>query len=322
MKKMNLTGSGGRWLVFSNGVLGHTLYALPALQALKDMYPGAYVNLIADNASAELVAASSLVDKVTIFDRKKDSFWRQLEIVKMLRRDKYDVSIHFRSGVRNEQLAFLGGVKERYGNKLKGSLQFVNHICSDVSDVHVLKKRENFIRQVLGTDVILSPPSMHHDPEGTAEAEKALRVNGLEVGKFVVLHPAGKTFGGMKWSLEHWAGVVEKVAKHTPVVVVCADFERDEVSSAVNGDNVFHLSGSVGFLSELIYRCGWFLGNDSAPAHLADAWKRPRVLIYPDGDKEYTKWSPLYLENCTVIRKYEFMDQGLDEPLEWLFAQC
>ncbi len=321
MKQMRLTGPGGKWLVFSNGVLGHTLYVLPALKALKDRYPQAYINMVVDSASAELVAASPLVDEVTVFNRKKDSLVRQWQIVKGWRKEKYDVSIHFRSGVRNEQLAFLASVKNRFGHKLKGSLQFVNNICFDVNDVHVLKKRSCMISQVLGEDVDLKAPEIHHDDIGADQVEKLLKDTGLSKGKYLVLHPAGKTFGGMNWSLERWACVAADVAKLIPVVVVCAPFERDAVSKAINGKNIFHFSGTVGFLSELIRRSGYFLGNDSAPAHIADAWRRPRVVVYPDAEKECIKWAPLHTKNCRVVPKKKFLDNCFDEHLDWLLTQ-
>ncbi|WP_320169077.1 glycosyltransferase family 9 protein [Maridesulfovibrio sp.] len=320
MEKLVLSGSGGKWLLFSNGVLGHTLYVLAAVKKLKEIYPDAFVTMVVDKGSAELVRANPLIDKVSIFDRKLDPLARQWELIREWRREKYDVSIHFRSGVRNELLAMLSGVKMRSGNNLKGSFQFLNRIFQDKKGVHVLENRSFFMSNVLGREVALSEPELHHDPEARKEVAASLKECGIEPGSYVVLHPAGKTSGGLKWSLEHWAGVAAKVAASRPVVVVCAPFEREKVREAISGQNIFHLEGSTAFLSELIAGCGWFMGNDSSPGHMAAIWQKPRVVVYSNGPDEFIKWSPLYPEQCRVVLKEEFVADGLDESLEWLFS--
>lgn len=321
MKAMKLSGAGGRWLIFSNGVLGHTLYVLSAIKELKKIYPGAFVTMVVDKGSAELVRDNPLIDKVSVFNRKEDSLSRQWELVKEWRRDRYDISIHFRSGVRNELLAFLAGVRSRNGNKLKGSFQFLNNIFQDRKGVHVLENRGFFMSNVLGREITLAPPELHHDQQAQSEVGAVLAENGIEPGEYVVLHPAGKTSGGLLWSLEHWAETASRVAARYPVVVVCAPFEREKVMEVINGDNIHHLGGSAAFLSEIISASRWFMGNDSSPGHMAAIWRKPRVVVYSNGPAEYVKWSPLFPDQCRVVLKEEFVANGLDEPLEWLFAQ-
>ncbi len=308
-------------MIISNGILGHSLMVLAAIKVIKDLYPDSYITMVVDDGSAELVRASPMIDKVCVFNRKTDSLLRQWELIKEWRRDKYDASIHFRSGVRNELLAFLGGAKARIGNKLKGSFQFLNHVGTDIKGVHVLEMRSHFMSFVLDQKVEVDPPVLHHDPQAEAEVEQVLSQNGLEPGKYIVLHPAGKTSGGLGWSLEHWAAEVAKIAKVLPIVVVCAPFEREAVKKAFKGDNIFHLGGSVAFLSEVISQAGWFMGNDSSPAHMAAIWGKPRVIVYSNGPEEFVKWSPLHPEECRVVLKEEFVEKGLAEPLEWLFMQ-
>ncbi|SDK91526.1 heptosyltransferase-3 [Maridesulfovibrio ferrireducens] len=322
MKKVKFSCKDGRWLIISNGILGHTLLVLSALKVIKNIYPDSYITMVVDDGSAELVRANPMINKVCIFNRKKDSLYRQWELIKEWRKDKYDVSVHFRSGVRNEILAFLGGVKARIGNKLKGSFQFLNHIGMDINGVHVLEKRSHFMSFVLDQKVELAPPVLHRDPQARADVAKVLAEKGIEPGKYVVLHPAGKTSGGLKWSLDYWAAEVAKIPVEYPIVVVCAPFERELVQEAIKGENVFHLEGSVAFLSEIIAECCWFVGNDSSPGHMAAIWGKSRVIAYNSSSpEEFVKWSPFHPEGCRVVTKEEFIEKGLGEPLNWLFKQ-
>ncbi len=321
MNRIKLSGTDGRWLIISNGILGHSLMVLAAVKVIKDIYPDSYITMVVDDCSAELVRANPMVDKVCIFNRKTDSLSRQWELIKEWRRDKYDASIHFRSGVRNELLAFLGGAKARIGNNLKGSFQFLNHIGTDIKGVHVLEMRSHFMSFALDQKVKVDPPVLHHDHQAETEVAQVLSENGLEPGKYIVLHPAGKTSGGLRWSLDLWAAEVAKLSKERPIVVVCAPFERETVKKVFKGDNIFHLGGSAAFLSEIISQAGWFMGNDSSPAHMAAIWGRPRVVVYSNGPEEFVKWSPLHPAGCKVVLKDEFAEKGLNEPLEWLFSQ-
>ncbi len=321
MPSLNLSPSGSKWLVFSNGVLGHSIIVLSALEQIKKLYPQARITMVVDRTSAELLRVHPLVDQIDIFDKKQDSFRRQMQLVQQWRKQKYDISLHFRSGVRNELLAFLSGVPFRAGQKLKGSFQFINHICDDIDGVHVLKKRGHFLSRALGHAIHLDPPVLFPDHEAAQRVEAELASHGLEVGKYVVLHPAGKTSNGLQWSLQLWAKAVAKISKKYPVVVVCAPFERQTVQAAIYGENIIHLGADAAYLSEIIARCGWFLGNDSAPAHIAGCWHKPRIVVYPNNTKAQIKWGPFYPETCHIVDRADFESKGLDDALDWLFAQ-
>eukprot|EP00828_Plagiopyla_frontata_P020573 TRINITY_DN2633_c0_g3_i1.p1 TRINITY_DN2633_c0_g3~~TRINITY_DN2633_c0_g3_i1.p1 ORF type:complete len:378 (-),score=159.21 TRINITY_DN2633_c0_g3_i1:4-1137(-) len=109
-----------RFLIFNNGMIGNTLFNMPAAAWLKREYPGCFVGMVVDRVGMELAGDDPNVDSFHVFNKKKDSLAVQFRLALALRRERYDVSLHLRKGVRNELLARLAGVKLRAGYRLKG----------------------------------------------------------------------------------------------------------------------------------------------------------------------------------------------------------
>jgi heptosyltransferase-3 len=97
--------------------------------------------------------------------------------------------------------------------------------------------------------------------------------------EFLVIHAAAGTTGEKNWSRRKWRELVSYIVDHydTRVIEIGLEpvigFEHSRFSS---------LCGQLSLMetAELIRRSTFFLGVDSGPAHMANAWRRPALLLF------------------------------------------
>lgn len=302
-----MTGHPNRFLLFNNGMIGNTLFNMPVASWLKGAYPGCFVGMVVDRAGLDLVGSDPGVDSFHLFNKKRDSLTDQFRLVRALRRERYDVSLHLRRGVRNEVLARLAGVGLRAGYTLRGSWQHLHVRVDEDMTVPRLHSRAQLVAAALGRPVVLERPRLHPVPAAEAEVRELLAGAGAQPGAYLVVHPTGDSQGGMGWSLHVWSGAVAEISQRMPVFVICMPGERPDVERSIpQGESVHYYTGSIAATAELIRRAGAFAGNDSGPAHLACAWNTPRLVVYLDNEANFAKWRPASDEGGAVMFRSGF----------------
>jgi len=305
-----------RFLIFNNGMIGNTLFNMPAAAWLKREFPGCFVGMVVDRVGLELVRNDPNVDSFHTFNKKKDSLGQQFRLIMALRREKYDVSLHLRKGVRNEVLARFAGVKLRAGYNLKGSPQHLHVKLDEDAAVHRLVSRAILMEAVFDSSVELDRPQLHPDAEAEAELDVFLAESGSERGEYYVLHPTGFSQGGLGWSLAAYGEAVKQLSKTAPVFVICMPGEKPDVEKGIpSSGRVHYYTGSVATTSALIRGAKVFIGNDSGPAHMACAWNVPRLVVYLDSDANYAKWQPIDMTGCAVMLQPDLASDAVIEAV-------
>ena len=301
-----------RWLIFSNGMIGNTLLNEPVVRYIRETWPESMVDMVVDRPGFELLQSSPHVGEFFQFGKKKASLLDQWKLIRAWRKKKYDVSLHLRTGVRNEFLAMLAGVRLRAGFPLKGSPSYLNLVLSAPEEIHRLENRRMALEQTVGHEVRLKLPILYPTPAASDEAKAFLRDQSTGPGEYVIIHPTGNTCYGLEWTLGQWAEVVLNIAKDRHVVVVCMPDEQAACEKLIpQNERIHYYTGSVTVTSELIRLAGWFLGNDSGPGHMAAAWQKPRLVVYADQGLNYVRWHPLDTVNCRVLFREGFSAEAV-----------
>ncbi len=308
-----------RFLIFNNGMIGNTLFNMPAAAWLKKEYPGCFVGMVVERVGLELVSNDPNVDSFHTFNKKKDGLGAQFRLVMALRREKYDVSLHLRKGVRNEVIARLAGASLRAGFRLKGSPQHL-HIKMDENDsVHRLESRAEFLEAVFDTKVQLERPRLAASADAQQELDELLQKHQIKHNSYFVLHPTGDSQRGIQWTLEQYAKAVADLSPIAPVFIICMPNEQAEVEKSIpSNPNVHYYTGSIATTAALIANASVFIGNDSGPAHMACAMETPRVLVYLANPINFAKWAPADMANCKVIFSDVFSGQAVIDAVNEL----
>ncbi len=282
----------------------------PIFSSLKNFYPDAQVDVVFNKLGYELYSLEENIDNIFIFNRKKDSFIKQLQLVLKFRKEKYNFSLHLRSGVRNEMLAYFGGVKKRFGRKLKGSWQFLNNYVEKIPRQHAKDEYKEFLKVAFDKTVNFNP-SLPENELAKQEVQSFLIDKKINKN-FLVVHPFGDTISEENWQKDIFKKIINQV--QMPIFILG---RKTEILNFLfsNNPNVTTLSDQhIGFVSELIKRADFFVGNDSGLFHIAECHKVRSFVFYQKNKDNFVKWSPIEKRSKSYFVQ-DFQEKDLVEVI-------
>ncbi len=284
-------------LVFRNGDIGNTAVSEPFFRELKRLFPNTTVHAVFDSIGSVLMEDNPYIDKIFTFNKNKDSLSRKVELIKIFRKNNYLFSFHLKSGITNELVAFLSGIKYRIGFPLKGSFQFINYKVIKTNEIKHHLENGNYLLSIFNQPLTALIPKLYSSEKSEKLFKDFLREKDLEERKYIVLHPAGKTMKKGNWSVSYYSNLIKLLIKkyNLPIVVIGIPPELEEVKNILGKDEnvIYYFEDNIKIKSELIKKAKYFLGNDSGPFHIAESWQIPSVVLYKKDDDNFKRWYPL-----------------------------
>jgi ADP-heptose:LPS heptosyltransferase len=104
-------------MVLDLGFLGDTVHLLPALWMVRQAYPQAQLHVAVASHITSLMSCAPWVDRVWGYMRypRHATLRENLDMVRRLRREKFDVLINLNGSDRSSWLTFFSGARERLG---------------------------------------------------------------------------------------------------------------------------------------------------------------------------------------------------------------
>jgi lipopolysaccharide heptosyltransferase II len=290
-------------LVIRTAYIGDVVLATPMLRPLKERFPGASLSFLTSRASAPLLEHNPWVDEILAHD----PFWfyprpggarqglaEHRAFMRGLRGRRWDLIIEARGDIR-EILMFVRPLRARYkvSYGVGGGDFLLSHVVPHPEVNHRVRYHLDMAR-FLGADVD------EHDLDWgvylTTEEQEAVEAVLERAGvarPFCAAHP-GSRVPLKRWPAERYARAFDLVAERTglPVVLLGAPDEREQVravAAAMRTPSV-DLSGALSLrqLAGVLERAALFVGNDSAPMHLAAAADTPQVALFGPSKPDQT----------------------------------
>ena len=293
-------------LVIAEGQIGDLLLLTPVFRAIKLSFPDATVSLIAierrpftETASGTLVesrdhflSGSPYLSSVHIVRRdllrSLKGFARiraEWEILRFVRREKFDTIISAFPDDRFSLMAFFSGAKTRVGEshsafslsytakpaRRKGEGSILEYFCelAELAGCRVVSRQTEFV-----------PSSADEE-----WAEGFLKASGFQAGRFLLIHP-GATGDYKIWPPERFAELMQRLSGKAalPFLLCGGPRERElvaEVSEKLPPMQVqVHLETRIGRFASLAKRAALVISNDSGPRHVAVAVGAPSLAIF------------------------------------------
>ncbi|MGE3961555.1 MAG: glycosyltransferase family 9 protein [Dehalococcoidia bacterium] len=268
-----------RIAVLRAGGLGDFVFALPALESLREAYPGARITLLTGPAQANLVA-------------ERPGPWDRLEVVPPFRGVREDEAPHaesveaFLARMRAEQfdLAVQMHGGGRHSNHLVRMLDARTTVGCRTPDAPRLDRELPHVylhaEAIRWLEVVALVGGRFRSPAPRLTVTAADRRRAAEVlpptgTPEVTIHPgAGST--RRRWPVERFAQLGDELARDGYRVLIVGGAQDIEltagVAAAMRGTKV-DLGGrlSLSALVGLFARIALHVGNDSGPAHIARA---------------------------------------------------
>ena len=307
-----------RVLLIKPSALGDVVHTLPVLVKLRARYPRARIDWLITPENAEVVRYHPALSNVLLFARrdfsKRGRRWRAflsfVDLLKQIRRAKYELVIDMHGQVRSAFFTLISGARVRIGfdrpikrgvtisaeHDLKnvpnhgwrgareGSwIAYTHRIPIPTLDVHAID-RYLWVAPLLGLDD--NPPDLtiHLSPEASDRVNRLLEEHDVPASKPLVVLVPGTIWETKHWTIEGFAGVARQFLQDG-FAVALAGTKRDQqrcrqISAAAPG--TCDLSGKTtpADLAALIRRAEVAVTNDSGSMHVAASLGKPMVSVF------------------------------------------
>lgn len=292
--------------------LGDLLLAVPALRALRTRYPKAEVTLIGLPWAAEFVRRfSRYVDRFVVFpgfpgiaevDYEPE---RSRRFLVAQRAQGYDLVIQMHgSGEASNPFALSLGGRVTVGyftgtppEELAPSAPYPDNAPEVLRNLGLAR-----LAGCHRLDARLEFPILAGD-----RAEANALLGGITEDKPIIGIHAGAKAPARRWSAERFAALADALIERFDATILLTGSAADgEITRAVGGymrHAPVDLSGrtSLGGLAAVIERMHLLIGNDSGPAHLAEAVGTPSITLF--GPTDPRRWAPLDQKSHRIMRR-------------------
>lgn len=297
--------------------LGDLLVAVPALRAIRAGYPDAEITLIGlPWASSFATRFGAYLDRFVAFpgaagiDEADYYAARTAAFLEHERVYGYDLVVQLHGSGRTSNafcLALGGHATAGYFDPTLGlpeGMTFAAPYPADGSEV----LRNLGIARLLGCPTDEPGASALEFPL-TAEDHTAadeLLAGLSHGGPLIAIHPGARA-PARRWPAKRFAHVADELVRRLGARIVLTGGPGEEETARVVAEGMraglpLNLAGktTIGSLAAVLARLDLFVGNDTGPAHLAEAVGTPTVRIFGPADPR--RWGPLDQTRHRVVR--------------------
>ncbi len=289
-------------LIVKLSAIGDVIHTLPALNAIRRVYPGARITWLVEEAAQDLVKDHPALDRVMVSKRKR--WLKRLRsrlflsatkevygFIKELRDTHYDMILDFQALLKSGLLITLARGKRKIGfgkglEHMEYSYLFLNERVPAVSMEHHALIRGLMLLNALGIptpEVEYKLAVSDHDRQ---QVDDLLQLYGLENSeRFVVINPVAK-WESKLWPNRKFAQLADRIiAQYDAGVVFTGSFEdRPTIHQIKEGMSAqaanFAGETTLKMLAALYTKADLVISTDTGPMHLAVAVGTPVVALF------------------------------------------
>lgn len=284
-----------RLLIIKPSSLGDVIHGLLVAQVIRQQNPETHITWVAAGAYAPLVSASTVVDKVLIFERHAGlGAFRKL--VAEIRRTHFDYVLDFQGLARSAAMTFLSRAKHKFGrsDSREGSRFFYDKKAPlpAMAHPHAVDILLAFL-PLMGLKKNAVSPLVFRLPQPPFRLPQ-------DFGRSLLVFPESRR---PEKCWPHFAALVSQIAAAQPKRSILWCGSADIKSSAPKAQNVINLAGQTQMtdIVWLIAHGGCVLANDSGPMHIAAASGKPVCALFgPTAPESYGPY-PLSHPNHLVL---------------------
>jgi 3-deoxy-D-manno-octulosonic-acid transferase len=284
-------------LIVRLSAIGDVIHALPVAFAIKEKFPNAELNWLAEDRVVGLISLNPYVDKIIVMPRKqwqeiaKKNKWQALKAVvsflKGLRNYNFDLVLDLHGFFKSALPVGMTKAPLRYGNAgaAEGSILFYNRKIKIPSQLtHKIDRYLYMTKAALGVSNEQVRFAIEPSSSDKVKVTKLLEEYSLRDRKFVVINPY-TTWKTKDWIVERYRELAGRIKKELDYEAVFTGDpgNRKGIDTILETSSVpvSNLAGltNLGELAELYKRAELFIGGDTGPMHLAVAVGLPVVVI-------------------------------------------
>ncbi|NGX37777.1 MAG: Lipopolysaccharide core heptosyltransferase RfaQ [Chlamydiae bacterium] len=287
--------------------LGDVLLAAPVFTNLKASFPDSQIDAYIWKEAKPMLDGHPAISNFILHDRKWKEFsffkryWNELQLLRQIRAEGYDLVINLTEGDRGALAAFASGAIERVGVDPSGKWKrkiFTQLVKPCPNPRHTVERDLDALRKIGIYPRQQMRDLFFHVPDVATERAKQL------VGDepFVIIHAAARwRFKCLPKPL--MAAVIDQLGER--IVLTGAPSEREFVQEIADlaTPEVLNLAGKTSLkeMGALMQMSKGMITVDSVALHMASALKVPVVALF--GPTSEQNWGPWMHPRSTIITK-------------------
>src|SRR5262245_45103319 len=310
-------------MVRATNWLGDAVMSLPAIRAIRGVFPHAHLAVVARPWVADLYAREKSIDRVIPY-ASPSGLGARREFAARLRAERLDCAILLQNAFDAALMAWMAGIPERIGYRRDARGWLLTRAIAAPEPGEIPRHERFYYLELLRRAGLIEriPAVEEIRLDGADEArdagEERLRTLGVS-GPVVGISPGAAYGNAKRWLPERFAEAAARLGMQVVVFgsaaerALCAEVAAGLARGKVQGLN---LAGETN-LREFIDRaaaCRVFLTNDSGAMHVASALGVPTVTVFgatdetgtgPTGPlarivREHVECAPCLLRECPI----------------------
>ncbi|QAR33569.1 lipopolysaccharide heptosyltransferase family protein [Geovibrio thiophilus] len=275
---------------------------------IKKIYPDSEIDFLTFQANKPVLENSQYLRNIITTDRKS-GLKGFLKSIIQIRRNRYDAVLDFMNNPRTALMSFFSGAEKTVGYATSRRKRFYNTLAPRLggrpgeTKLSLLAPFINDFRPENHN----TRPELFTSDSADIKAAEVLHSFGIKDSDFIVTMSPTHKRDTRRWKIRHFmdTAVFLTGKYNAKVILTYGPGEKEYILNNVPmmPENVFLMPQlSLGEFTALIKRAKLHIGNDSAPHHIATAFKIPTFIIIGSSHTSWVFNSP----------EHTYITKGLD----------
>lgn len=301
-------------LIIQYKPFGDILLNTAYLPKLREKFPDAQIDFVIQKPYLTILEDNPYLDNLIIMKKVKQEipkFKERLRIIKLVRKEKYDLVIDQLRGTGSAQIVMFSGARYRIGWKLK-RYNWLYNLSEPRKNIRYYGLLKFDVLKALGITENNEDTFYHIKDTSQAKIDEWLQEINLLDKDFIVVSPCSPVIY-KQWSLDLYAESLDRITKelNLTVVLLWGPNELDAVeyiADKMKEKALIAVKTNFNEAAALLKRSRLFFGNDGGINHLAIAVKTPSVAIFgPHSNPK--KWQANHKKTHTYLRNWDCKDR-------------
>jgi len=265
-------------LIIKLRAIGDVLLSTPVVENLKKEYPHLEIDFLTEKFAAEVLTDNPWITNIIPFSKKTQS---SFELIRLVRKRKYDVVIDLFGNPRTALITRLSGAKYRIGFPFRGrAYAYTDYVNPRGGEVHNVEFNLDVLKH-FEIPITSRHPFFPLSNKEIQFADDFFSHNKLS-GKMIIGINASGGWYTKKWPLPSFAKLIDTISSHGQYefVLFWGPGEYDDaVMIQKNVKAATHLipKTTLKEMGALLQRCSYLISNDSGPMHIAASLDVPTL---------------------------------------------
>ncbi|KPK39763.1 MAG: hypothetical protein AMJ78_07995, partial [Omnitrophica WOR_2 bacterium SM23_29] len=264
-------------LVVNVNWVGDVLFSTPAIRAIRQHYPDAYIACMVVPRCKEILELNPNLNELVIYDEDEvhKSLLGKLKLISALRKRHFNTVFLFHRSLTRTLMVALSGVHERVGVYTpKRGFLLTKKVEPQSQDVHKVERFLNIVR-AKGIKPTSRNLELFIGKDDELYAEGLIKSEGVKNGELLVVLNPGGNWNLKRWPPEHFAQVGDRLAEAYKVRILITGADKDrslgeDISNMMRNKPILTCGKTtLRQLAAILRRANLVISNDSGPMHIA-----------------------------------------------------